>query len=678
MLKAHLAQKELGGPKHAILIFLRYVFRSVGAGRKYGSATGLLVTLYIFLRAWKKWRGTESLWPNWPAQKYNEEAQKKIDVWSMEPYGAGFPQFTVDWRRYLYPGKTARENVLTLLGTSKRKQFPLKKLVVNDVVDLMQFSLRLRFTEHVHAGTFFSREQLRLLAKKLLKDAHIPVVDKESKKKNRCYDVVEYPTGQPIPNIIVSGLVGGACILRPAARLLGLQSKTVTVLSHPDRSSRLHYYERPGAGETIVLLHGLLVTAASWFPLIPYLEGRRIIALDLSDFAFGFSRSTPAVSGIIDHTQVVEAFLRAPGIAGPGGMTIIGHSFGGTIAWHIGRRLSCPGINRIVMMSPMCGQFAYTWAHCPIAVVAHKNYPGMPEWMDYQAQKMRARLFHGPDCMNSGLASLFNDDHMTGFRSDGFPHKIKVPTLLLFGTDDGDIPPRAPKFLLESFSLHCPHPLSQAFFLPAMGNKHGMFPCPPLTSLNQMRHANVLSSQRILDFMRVPPFVLRQNIPPVCVARKKRARMMGKLGNKKRRASVVRGGEVDLSNNDGCISLELMARARPSCARAPMRGDAKNEDNNAERKRNANQDVAGPRYDDLALPEGRLELTNEDPHACGLVSEWEVPRLAGSRGKREEESCYRRSSLGSLEQWVTEYIERLTGYPPSMLHTWPHDDDDDV
>jgi len=691
-----LNQLQLIEAHTTIKVFLQHVAHSLGPHRKYGPATLLLIALFMLLRLWKKRRGAENncFWPNWPAKKYNEEAQRKVDVWSKDLYGSCFPGFTVDWRRYLYPGKTAMENVLTLLGTSKRTQYPLKKLVISDIVDLMQFPLRLRFTDHVHAGTFFSQQQLQMIAKQLLAEAQIPLHDSESKKKkdrHKCYDVVEYPRGQPIPHVVAGGIVGVACFMRQAARLLGLRSKTVTVLSHPERSSRLHYYERAGEGEIIVLLHGLLASAVSWFPMIPYLKGRRIIALDLSDFAFGFSRSNPPVSRIIDHTLVIEAFLREPGIIGPEGVTIVGHSFGGTIAWHIGRRLSCPRINRIVLMSPLCGQFAYTWAHCPIAVIKRQCTPeGVPKWMDTYLQRLKARLFHGPDSMNVGLANLFQEDHMTGFRPDGTPHKIKVPTLLLWGTENGDIPPRAPKYMLESFSLHCPHPLSQAFFIPNASN------CASTTSLlfffalfGKTSRFKLEYAKRIIDFMLLPPFVLRINLAPVCAQEKDKNNGLRKT-KKERKQSLG----IDLSSH-ASVSLKLMAQERPSCAAQPGSGTGSTESSG---KKFNNHNVAGPMFGDLALPQGRLDakcyLHRESRHTCVLCecvshapeggrhtktmktthmgedTEDDESTTSDQREPRsnvdDEEKMGKNKnviSYGTLEQEVHKTVKHLTGHP---------------
>lgn len=89
------------------------------------------------------------------------------------------------------------------------------------------------------------------------------------------------------------------------------------------------YAETTGRGPPLVLLHGLGASTFTWRRIVPALaRSHRVIALDLR----GFGRSDKPRDqrySAKDQAALVAAFLRKRHLTG---VTLIGHSFGGTVA----------------------------------------------------------------------------------------------------------------------------------------------------------------------------------------------------------------------------------------------------------------------------------------------------------------------------------------------------------
>jgi pimeloyl-ACP methyl ester carboxylesterase len=99
----------------------------------------------------------------------------------------------------------------------------------------------------------------------------------------------------------------------------------------------------------VLLLHGLGGSTFTWRHIMPALaRSHRVIALDLK----GFGRSDKPFGGRYtarDQAALVSAFIRKRGLSG---VTLIGHSFGGTVALSTALELNAePGrIARLVVM----------------------------------------------------------------------------------------------------------------------------------------------------------------------------------------------------------------------------------------------------------------------------------------------------------------------------------------
>ncbi|AHB50422.1 hypothetical protein W911_16610 [Hyphomicrobium nitrativorans NL23] len=104
------------------------------------------------------------------------------------------------------------------------------------------------------------------------------------------------------------------------------------------------YYEERGEGSPILLLHGLGESTFTWHEIAPRLaEGHRVIALDLK----GFGRSDKPADeayGADDQAALVAAFLLARDLDA---VTLVGHSFGGTVALRTALAGGIRGTDRI-------------------------------------------------------------------------------------------------------------------------------------------------------------------------------------------------------------------------------------------------------------------------------------------------------------------------------------------
>ncbi len=110
------------------------------------------------------------------------------------------------------------------------------------------------------------------------------------------------------------------------------------------------HYAVTGAGEPLILLHGIGMSRAAWKPITPQLSlTRTVIAFDIAGFG-----STPPLSGGILPTvphlvDALEQSIRGLGIEVP--VDIAGNSLGATMALEAARR----GLARsVVAISPPC------------------------------------------------------------------------------------------------------------------------------------------------------------------------------------------------------------------------------------------------------------------------------------------------------------------------------------
>lgn len=112
----------------------------------------------------------------------------------------------------------------------------------------------------------------------------------------------------------------------------------------PDRPPVSLYYEEHGEGPPVLLLHGLGESTFTWHEIVPKLaERRRVIALDLK----GFGRSEKPEDGAYDASD--QAALAAQFLIDKQleDVSVVGHSFGGTVALETALAPAIQGTRRI-------------------------------------------------------------------------------------------------------------------------------------------------------------------------------------------------------------------------------------------------------------------------------------------------------------------------------------------
>jgi len=111
-----------------------------------------------------------------------------------------------------------------------------------------------------------------------------------------------------------------------------------------DRPPVTLHYEEEGSGAPLLLLHGLGESSFTWHDVVPALTARfRVIALDLKGFGRSEKPDDNAYSAD-DQAALVASFIVSRGLEN---VTLVGHSFGGTVALRTALVESLRGTSRI-------------------------------------------------------------------------------------------------------------------------------------------------------------------------------------------------------------------------------------------------------------------------------------------------------------------------------------------
>jgi magnesium chelatase accessory protein len=224
-------------------------------------------------------------------------------------------------------------------------------------------------------------------------------------------------------------------------------------------SLRLSYLERGRAvpGEpTLVLIHGLMGTAATFLPMMSAMpEERHLIALDLP--GAGGSERRPKMGASL--AEVTESVLQALDVLGLEAPVLVGHSHGGTVAMYLAGFYP-QRVNGLVLFAPAHPYFRHAdqligFYLSPLGRVFAHTMPWYPEWV----QMFGLRRMAGPQSWDSperlvpyreNLRTQGTVRHLlkllTTWHSDMRELKdllecpFRKPTLLIWGDHDRAVP----------------------------------------------------------------------------------------------------------------------------------------------------------------------------------------------------------------------------------------------
>lgn len=224
---------------------------------------------------------------------------------------------------------------------------------------------------------------------------------------------------------------------------------------------RLHYVEA-GTGPAVVLLHGFPEFWYSWRHQIPALAeaGFRVIALDLR----GYNESDkPPGPRSYDIDTLAADVLGVISAEGGGRCAVVGHDWGGAIAWHLAMHHP-QSVERLIVLNaphPYCffrelktlAQLRRSW------YMLFFQVPRLPEWLlragDFaslsrvlRSDPVRPDAFSEADIARykqalarSGAMTAAINYYRALFRRDPFALRrqmrpIEAPTLLIWGERD--------------------------------------------------------------------------------------------------------------------------------------------------------------------------------------------------------------------------------------------------
>lgn len=113
------------------------------------------------------------------------------------------------------------------------------------------------------------------------------------------------------------------------------------------RGKDINFFEQPGEGPPVVLIHGLPGTHKDFERVFPLLRGRHVIAIDRPGFGWSKGGWLPYQEQIeLVHEMLTQLRLSRA--------VVVGHSFGGTVALGLARRYP-QDIAKMILVAPGAG-----------------------------------------------------------------------------------------------------------------------------------------------------------------------------------------------------------------------------------------------------------------------------------------------------------------------------------
>ncbi len=237
-------------------------------------------------------------------------------------------------------------------------------------------------------------------------------------------------------------------------------------------------YERSGAGEPLVLVHGLGLSRRTWDAVVPHLIGEReVIAIDLP--GFGLSPDWPAGlrQDLPTTATVLGAAFTALGIEHP---HVAGHSLGGLVGLGLGQA----GLARSVTALAPAGfwneaERRYAFAVLATARRISQTVPdGAAEWLSATAagRAILAGMLYAdptqcpPGAVTACLRSLRESAGFDATLRAGRAHGLLsgqipgIPLTIVWGTADRVLLPRQARRAIAML------PQAQLIWLPGCGH----------------------------------------------------------------------------------------------------------------------------------------------------------------------------------------------------------------
>ena len=109
----------------------------------------------------------------------------------------------------------------------------------------------------------------------------------------------------------------------------------------------IHYFEQPGQGVPVVMIHGQPGSHQDFDPVVAELPGLHLISIDRPGFGWSKGGWLPYQEQIDVVHELLTALKLAPAV-------LVGHSFGGTLALGVARRYP-QDVASLILVAPAAG-----------------------------------------------------------------------------------------------------------------------------------------------------------------------------------------------------------------------------------------------------------------------------------------------------------------------------------
>lgn len=186
-------------------------------------------------------------------------------------------------------------------------------------------------------------------------------------------------------------------------------------------------YQQFGTGKDLVFLHGWGQNVEMMLPLANRFKDKyRITILDFP--GFGHSEEPTTAYTIYDYSNLLEILLTSLGVKNP---TLIGHSFGGRVAICYSAKYS---VEKLILFGSPCIRKEIKSKKTDL-YKAMKKLPGLKKISEVAKNYLGSTDYkNASPIMREILVKVVNQDLSNDAK------KIKVPTLLIWGTNDEAAP----------------------------------------------------------------------------------------------------------------------------------------------------------------------------------------------------------------------------------------------